>query len=355
MIRRTLLAVTALLGSISAPAAAGPNDPLRIVQFDFEGGGGTLFVTPNGRTIMVDSGWPSRPGRAGSAPAIAAAVRAAGARRIDYLVTTHYHFDHIGGLAELVKLVPVGTFVDHGPNREFAPPNRQYDPATLPEALYPGYEAIVRGKRRSMRAGETLTVDGVELTALTADRKVLERPLPGAGEPGTACDSGRPFVAATNEEENPRSLGIVLRHGKGRVMLLGDATLDVELRLVCPVDLVGRLDLAIASHHGSGLSNNPPLYATTRPRVIIIPNGERKGGDPEAFRAVAATPGLQGLWQIHETNKPGAQNGDRERIANLIGETPDANRPLLIDLAADGTVTVTNPRNGSTARYPRPQ
>jgi beta-lactamase superfamily II metal-dependent hydrolase len=83
---------------------------LDIYSIDVEGGGATLFVSPSGQSLLVDSGNPSN-GR--DADRIVAAAKDAGVTQIDYLVTTHFHGDHIGGLSELASRFPIRHYVDH--------------------------------------------------------------------------------------------------------------------------------------------------------------------------------------------------------------------------------------------------
>ncbi len=97
------------------------DDALQMVSIDVEGGGGTLFVTPDGKSLLIDTGNPEVSKATGNTPSsarIAAAAHALGLKKIDYLLTTHYHGDHIGGLEGLLARIPIGTFVDHGENRE---------------------------------------------------------------------------------------------------------------------------------------------------------------------------------------------------------------------------------------------
>jgi len=98
-----------------ADAAPAPEarKTLQIYFVDVEGGQSTLFVTPEGRSLLVDTGWPGNNGR--DADRIVAAAKAAGIQKIDYVLITHFHEDHVGGLPQLVARIPVSTFVDHGP------------------------------------------------------------------------------------------------------------------------------------------------------------------------------------------------------------------------------------------------
>lgn len=361
-LKGALVAAAALaLATPPSPTAAGQAagaGPLRVVQFDFDGGGGTLFVTPDRRALLVDTGWEAgadRPGRTGDrrsdARRIADRLERLGVRRIDVVLTTHYHGDHVGGLAELAGLVPIGLFADHGDNRELPPADATAEQRSRSAAgLYDRYLRVVRGgRRRVVRPGDRIALGELVVDVVAADGAVLPRPLAGGGV-GVGCDA--PVPPRRGGEENARSVGVVARFGRARAVLLGDATRDVERRLVCPRDLIGAVDLVIATHHGSAASNDPALYATLRPRVVVIPNGARKGGDPSTHDAIAASPALRAVWQSHESERPGSRNAPADRIANLAG-APDEDHPILIAVERDGALVVTNARTGASHRYRR--
>jgi beta-lactamase superfamily II metal-dependent hydrolase len=102
--------------AMSAAAAGSAFAELRVYFIDVEGGQSTLFITPSGESLLIDSGWPGNNYR--DANRIASVAKQAGVRRIDYVLITHYHDDHVGGVPQLVDRIAVGTFIDHGPNRE---------------------------------------------------------------------------------------------------------------------------------------------------------------------------------------------------------------------------------------------
>src|SRR5450432_2233731 len=102
---------------------------LNIYSIDVEGGQATLMVSPSGQSVLVDTGWAGFNNR--DADRIAAAAKLAGVSQIDYLVITHFHGDHVGGVPQLVAKLPVKHFVDHGPNNETG---------EAPDALYAAYK-----------------------------------------------------------------------------------------------------------------------------------------------------------------------------------------------------------------------
>jgi len=340
--------VSAFVVMFMAAGAAVAKDDLKITAIDVEGGFATLYVTPQGHSLLIDTGWPAT-----SAERIAAAVGAAGLKGIDYLLVSHYHLDHVGGAVELMSLLPVGSVLDHGPNREEPPANA--DPKTLaraPATLYPKYlEAIGRRPHRVLKPGDTLSIDAMKLEAVDSDGEVLKAPL-GKGEPGANCAN-----ATTNDhlggEENPRSLGVLITWGRARVLALGDTTWNVENRLACPRDLIGPVDLMFADNHGTENANSPTLVNTVQPRVIVFNNGPAKGAAAQSIQTAQASPRIQAIWQIHLAEQHTEVNAPQANIANLAGD-PDERYPVQISVARDGGLEFTNPRTGVTARYRPP-
>lgn len=360
-VRASGAALAAALMATALPAA-----PLRMIAIDVEGGAATLYVTPKGHSLLVDTGWPAglggpraQPGQPApppapsSAQAIVAAARKAGLSRIDYVLITHYHVDHVGGVADLVKSFPVGTFIDHGPNRE--QPKADAPGARLtyaPVTTYPAYLAAIAGHpRRSLKAGEHLRIDDLDVIAVDSDRAVLERPLGGAGKPGKGC--GRAVDEAdSGGEENPRSLGILLQWGKARILSLADTTWQVENKLVCPVDRIGPVDIMLADNHGSDNSNSPALLDTVQPRLIMIANGATKGAGTDMFERIAAMRQRPTVWQLHYATRAAEKNAPQAQIVNLDA-ADDAHQSLEVWIERSGDFAVSNPRTGATEQYRR--
>jgi competence protein ComEC len=328
------------LFGVGAPGPAAPKS-LQIYFVDVEGGQATLFVTPEGKSLLIDTGWPDNNGR--DADRIAAAAKDAKISKIDFVLITHYHDDHVGGAPQLAAKIPVGAFIDHGENRETGKPGNSQ--------VFAAYEQLVSsGKYKHIVAkpGEVLPIPGMQVRVVTADGESIERPLPGGGKENASCaNAEKPPVDTT---ENPRSLGTLITFGKLRVLDLGDLTGDKEMALMCPTNKIGAVDIYVASHHGTASSGTPVLVHAITPRVAIMDNGAKKGGSPVAWDVIEKSPGLEDLWQLHYSEEGGeAHNVAGNFLANLQG--PDVGNYLKVIAESDGSFEVLNSRTKEAKKY----
>lgn len=263
---------------------------------------------------------------------------------------THYHVDHIGGLQALLAKLPVGTFIDHGPNREELPPNANpRQSAMAPATTYPNWTAASSGHEHiSAQVGQKLDIGSMHLEFVTGDGKVLPSPLPGAGQPNAAC-AGVPGLDRNGGEENVRSLGTLITFGNTRVLDLGDLTWNKEIELLCPTNKVGKVDVYMVTGHGMDLSSSPPTVALS-PVVALMQNGPTKGGDEAVMKTLKGFPGLEGTWMEHRSVRYPDLNPDANYIANLE-PTPDEGYPVTVDITPGGAITVTNGRNHFSKTY----
>lgn len=348
---RELLSVIAVAGMLSllsfsassagvASTSSENGKALQIYFVDVEGGQATLFVTPEGKSLLIDTGWPDNNGR--DADRIVAAAKLAGIKQIDFVLLTHYHVDHAGGITQLAAEIPIRTVIDHGENRETK------DAVT--EQVWESYQKLLAKEKLNRviaKPGETLPIEGMEARVISSDGELIEKPLNGGGE-NAACDSSEKRPA--DQTENARSLGVLLTFGKLRILDLGDLTSDKEAQLVCPVNKLGEVDVYVVSHHGSSTSNSREFLNATAPRVAIMDNGASKGGAPSSWEAVKKSPRLEDLWQLHFANEGGAEHNMPDSfIANVSG--PDAGHYLKLTAWPDGNFEVFNSRTKQTKPY----
>jgi beta-lactamase superfamily II metal-dependent hydrolase len=346
-----IAAACGALACAAVTAATAARTTLDIYLVDVEGGQSTLFATPAGESLLVDTGFPSDgtfaslpgdPARARDAQRILAAARDAGVTRIDYLLTTHFHADHDGGVVELAQLLPIGTFVDHGT----VLPAAESVPGTL--KAYERYASVrAKGRHLEPAPGDRLPLKGVDAIVVSAAGSTIAKPLAGAGGRTAGCAPTAPRAEEPNE--NPRSTGFQLRFGQFRVLDVGDLTGPPLFALACPDRLVGPADVYLVAHHGGADAADAATIAAFRPRVAVLNNGAMKGGAPETFATLHAVSGLDDVWQLHRSQRPGAQNFADDRIANL-----DESTAYWIKVSAreDGSLTVTNGRTGASKSYP---
>lgn len=358
-----LAALVALLSFAGSGLRA--QESLGIYLIDVEGGGATLFVSPSGQTLLVDTGNGGQNAERDT-DRILDAMRAAGVNRIDHLITTHWHGDHYGAMRDVASRVPVAHYIDHGPTVESS--------AAATEFLAEVYPTLLANARHTVVVpGDRVDVAGLDVTVLTSAKRVIQRALPGGGAPNPYCADFAP--QADDPGENAQSVGILVRYGEFRVLHLGDLTVNTEFELMCPNNPIGQVDLWVVSHHGQPISNAAVLVHAIEPRVAIMNNGTRKGGQPDAMRVIHSAPGLEDLWQLHFSQLSGQEytvpglfiaNGVDEALAAMpiapvappqgrgAPPAPVHNGPAYrIDVSAraDGSFTVRNTRNGFTKEY----
>ena len=300
------MALALALASVAGPAQNQSAKTLDIYFIDTEGGHSTLYVAPTGESLLEDTGNPG--GR--DTDRIMAVLDAAGVKQIDHLILTHYHVDHVGGLEELAKRIPIKQFIDHGATVEA----REQVPGF--QKMYA--EMYAQAKHTVVKPGDKIPFDGVDVTVVTAAGEVIKKPLPGGGIPNPACADFKPRDESRVDPENPMSVGVVYTFGKFRTINLGDFTWNAEEKLMCPTNPIGHVDLYLTSHHGIDQSGSAALVHGLQPEVAIMHNGARKGGAIQTMDVLRTSPGLEDIWQLHWAYAAGLeQNSPGLFIANL--------------------------------------
>ena len=350
--KHTLLIAACLVTCVALLSAQ--SNTLDIYILDVEGGNATLFVTPSREAVLIDTG------NGGSASArdaerIMAAVKDAGVTAIDALVTSHWHGDHMGAMAELASRIPIRQYIDHG---------RNVQPSAVVDAflqdIYPGLTA--KAKRTSVKAGDVLPLQGVEWRFVTSAAQIVTTALPGAGRPNPHCAGFTPHTVnpvsnqPVGNTEDEHSVGSHVTFGRFRAVYLADFPWNKEFELMCPNNRLGTVEFLLVSRHGQHSSNSEALVHALRPRVAVINNGIRKGGQPETMRVLYSSPGLEDVWQVHVAQLSGAEYAVPSLFVANVADNPEHSPAYWIKVSAhtDGAFTVTNSRNGFRKTYATP-
>lgn len=350
--KRALLVVLATALCAAFPAAQ--SKTLDIYVIDVEGGNATLVVTPSRQAVLIDTG-NGGPAAVRDADRIMSAVKDAGVTQIDALVTSHWHGDHMGAMAEVAGRIPVRHYLDHGGNVQ---PAAAID--AFLQSTYPGLFA--KARHTIVRAGDVLPLKGVEWRFVTSARDVIKAPLPGAGGANPHCAGFTPHAVnpvsgqPVGNTEDEHSVGSHITFGKFRALYLADFPWNKEFELMCPNNRLGTVEFVLVSRHGQHSSNSEALVHALRPRAAAINNGIRKGGQPETMKVLHSSPGLEDVWQAHVAQLSGAEYEIPGLFVANLADDPQHSPAYWIKVSAqaDGSFRVTNSRNGFTKTYALP-
>src|SRR5437763_8969446 len=323
-------ALTLVLAAALAFGQPGAANTLRIYVIDVEGGGATLVISPSGQSMLIDSGSPGSSSERDSTR-IADAMHAAGLKKIDYLFTTHYDGDHVGGAPAATSVAHFERFCDHGEMDMKWEQNRGI------EDRYAAYLAIAAGKRTIVKAGDTIPLNGLRVDVVASQGAVLSKPINGGGAPNPFCKDAE--TKEPNKTENSQSTGVLISYRRFTFLDVGDLTWDKEMDLACPVNKLGRVSLLLATHHGffNDQSGAPAMLWAIQPQVVIANNGPRKGMAPSAYDRIRKVRGLEGLWQSHlALASDAAHNTAEDMIANVEASTECNGHWLRVDVGPNG-------------------
>jgi competence protein ComEC len=299
-IRPAVAALAAIALCIPALRAQTAAKPMTMYFIDTEGGHSVLYISPAGESLLEDTGFPGDRDH----DRIMAAIADAGLKQIDYLVVTHYHVDHVGGVEALAKAIPIRHFIDHGPTVE---PREQVAGF---QAMYKDLNTKTGVTHTVVKPGDKIPVSGLNVEVVTSAGEVLKKPIPGAPGAGKLNPECADFKkqAENPDPENAQSIGLVYAYGKFRTINLGDYVFNKDVELMCPNNPIGTVDLYLTPNHGSDQSGSAVLVHALQPRVAIMHNGSRKGGSPQAFQILHTSPGLEDIWQLHYSYTAALEN-----------------------------------------------
>jgi len=308
---------------------------LDIYFLDMVGGASTLIITPLKESILIDTG--SLEPKHRDAGRIYQACRYADLKHIDYLITTHFHSDHFGGILELAEKIPIKCFMDKGA----LPPRHEQDNERF-KKLYLLYQQATKGNTVPVRAGYDFPlrndtddrIPPIKLHCVASEKQIegfdgdIDAPVEGF------------VMKKPDRTDNARSIALVLSCGRFQFFAGGDITWNVEHHLAHPVNRIGQVDLYQVTHHGLDHSNNPVLLKAMNPKVCVAMNGPKKGIQPDTFRALKALPGVEAIYQIHYNTLYGDEgNTAGEFIANK--KYPERGELIMASVNAEkGTFTV---------------
>jgi competence protein ComEC len=317
-----------LAGWASAVVADERDQRLDIYFIDVEGGAATLFVTPAGESLLIDSGYPDFGNR--DRDRILHVVRdVAGRKQIDHALVSHWHLDHYGNHAALAAEIKIGQFWDRGI------PDMLAEDAKFPERIAL-YRAASQNQSKALAVGDALPLKAgatpLSTKVVTASGKVIAN----TGSANPFADRHEP--AEPDRSDNAQSLSLLLEFGKFRFLTCGDLTWNTEAELMTPNNPLGVVDLFMVTHHGLPVSNNPVLVLAIDPVVAVMCNGPTKGGHPRTLATLKETKSLKAWYQLHRnTQIPADQQAPADFIANDSDTARCEGVWIKASVAADGS------------------
>ncbi|MBT4866097.1 MAG: MBL fold metallo-hydrolase [Planctomycetaceae bacterium] len=300
---------------------------LDIYFIDVEGGAATLFVTPAGESLLIDSGYPDFNGRDRDR-ILKVVTETAGLKQIDNVAVTHWHRDHYGNHAALAAKIRIGNFWDRGI------PDALQEDAQFVDRIA-DYRRASENQSKKLEPGDMLPLESgktpLGIKIVTASRNVIAND----GPPNPFAKLHVP--KKRDASDNAASVSFLLSFGKFRFLCCGDLTWNIEAKLMTPNNPIGQVDMYMVTHHGLPSSNNPALVRAIDPRVAVMCNGPTKGGHPDVIKTLRQVKSLRALYQLHRNVKLKADEQTAAAyIANTEPTTDCKGVYVKASIAADG-------------------
>ena len=284
--------------------AARPDGSVHVIVLDVGQGDAILLEGDRGGRILVDGGPDPN-------LLISALDRFVPAwdRRLDAIVLTHPHDDHVAGLVAVVERYRVG---------------RAFEPGwTVDTPAYRAWKATLTAhglEPERLRTGETLRLDDAALHVLWPDD-------------GTTRSATLDPAAASNRQTNDASIVLLGEFEGRRFLLTGDAEEDVDPILLSRG--LPTVDMLKVAHHGSATASSDALLAAVRPAVAVISVGANNtyghpnGGTVARLRAHSS--------RVARTDLDGTVEVTLDRSAVTVsrtrGDAPEAGAPAATTAA----------------------
>lgn len=282
---------------------------LRIYHIDVGQGDATLFVSPSGHSLLVDSG------KNGDGDELLAAMQVAGVVQIDHYVTTHYHGDHYGGIDELTESpgITIVNSYDRG-DKNFLPTSK------TTQETFIDYQAAVGNKAIHLTRGASIVLDPLmQVTCISSGGVVL-------GEPDTPHHG---------EHENDMSISLLIQFGNFHYFIGGDIETPTEDKIAA-LDVVQDVDVYQANHHGADNGSTQEFIEALQPNVVVISNGSHGGHKHPRQTTLTRLKGLNSDPSIFQTNKylkinDSGGNVEDEFIADIEAVDDDGTILITVD------------------------
>jgi beta-lactamase superfamily II metal-dependent hydrolase len=341
---------------VGQPLARWEQGTLDLHQISTGQGNSAFVVMPDGTTLLIDAGGPA----ASIARYIDHVLPAGAPRRLDYVVITHFHADHIGAIGELSGLLPIGKFIDRGW------PDYAY-PVPATDTTRISYQKFVAARAADHAfVAERVHVGRIDQIVPVVDRsRPLDFDVRGVaanGEVwtgrGVETDTRFPTLATPDPDlpwENLCSIGLKIRYGRfdfftgGDMYGISDPGVPSWVDLETPVArAIGPTDVHVVNMHGSISVENPVFLMTLRSRVIILPSWSATHPSADVLKRAMAQRAYPGPRDVFATilREPtrlaiGARADQLAGVGHIVVRVAKGGASYRVVVADDSTESLT--------------